>query len=562
MSSCIRKEDVLEYLSGNMPADKVNRIKVHLSECGKCRRFIEQEDQKREKTSGLFDKTRVDPLRTESLLPQSEQNFQTSHSQILESLTDGYTILEGLSRGGQAVVYKAVQKSTRRTVVVKVLPQESHASKRARYRFEHEIEMIARLQHPNIVTVFDSGITEGKYFYAMEYIEGLPLDDYIKKHGLSQKEIMVLFGQITSASAYAHRNGIIHRDLKPANIMIDQKGQPHILDFGLAKVVDSMQSSFEGSIMTSMEGELLGTLAFMSPEQTAGKTSMIDIRTDVYSIGVMLYHALTHVFPYPIHGALLEVLKNIQEIEPEKPSKIIDNINSDIEAITLKALSKEPERRYQSANELYEDIQSFLEDRPVSVKADNSLYVLRKLVKKHRRTSLIVVLLGVIVLGFSISSLYLYTNERTAVKGLEAARDELSLEMQKLVQYGTNRVFIDFLLAWQEGHIRRTVAFITDAKQRHAVEFLNENNVAADRISDYLDKTPKENIWFAYFVVAELYYKESDFSSAKEYYLKSSESFLSLPDKLQSTNDGFFRFIKSRLYEMTSESLPLVNTNE
>ena len=245
---------------------------------------------------------------------------------MVESLTDRYTLLQPLPRGGQAVVYKAVQKSTHRTVVLKVLPQGTHASKRARYRFEREIEVAASLQHPNIVTVFDSGITEGKYFYAMEYIEGLPLDDYIRSKELSQNDIMSLFEKVSSATAYAHRHGIIHRDLKPGNILVDPAGQPHILDFGLAKVVDSVQDSFEGSIMTSMDGELLGTLAFMSPEQTEGKSGGIDVRTDVYSIGIMLYQAFTKVFPYPISGSLLEVLQNIQEMEPEKPSKVIGGI--------------------------------------------------------------------------------------------------------------------------------------------------------------------------------------------------------------------------------------------
>ena len=500
------------------------------------------------------DKSPIDPLRTESFSPESVHHPHNSDLSVtLETLNDGYTVLEALPRGGQAVVYKAIQKSTRRTVVMKVLAQGADASKRARYRFEREIEMAASLRHPYIVTVFDSGITEGKYFYAMEYIEGLPLDDYIKSNECSQNEIMSLFEKVASATAYAHQHGFIHRDLKPGNILVDKEGHPHILDFGLAKAVDRKQDSFEGSIMTSMDGALLGTLAYMSPEQTAGKSDLVDIRTDVYSIGVMLYHALTKVFPYPIAGPLLEVVKDIQEVEPEKPSKIVSGLKSDIEAITLKALSKEPERRYQSASELSEDIRHFLEDRPISAKSDSSLYIIKKMLRKHRYAAMVLGLVVIIILGFSSTSTYLYMNERAAVKDLEVARDELSDEMQMLVKYGKNRVFTDFLKGWHEGQITRSASFITEVREKQAVQFLCNPDEFPEKFDSYLSSTYKNDLWFAFFIAAESHFKNMRFSEAEKYYHKSYQSFQELAPEEKNKADSYLRFIKARLYELTSK---------
>jgi serine/threonine protein kinase len=396
----------------------------------------------------------------------------------------------------------------------------------------------------------------------MELIEGLPLDAYIKTNKLSQNDIMELFHKIASATAYAHQNGIIHRDLKPGNILVDKEGQPHILDFGLSKVVDSEQDCFEGSIMASMDGALLGTLAFMSPEQTTGNSGAIDIRTDVYSIGVMLYQALTNIFPYPISGPLLEVVKNIQETEPEKPTKIACGIPSDVEAITLKTLSKEPERRYQSASELSEDIRCFLEDRPISAKSDSTLYVLHKMFKKHRYTGMIFGLLLIIILGFSFSSSYLYIKERTAAKDLEVARDELGKEMQNLVKYGTNRIFLDFLLGWHDDHITRSASFITETREKQAIEFLYDPTVLSKKIDTYLKNTPKDDLWFVYFITAESCLKNDDFAKAQEYYRKSVQSFQKLPDGAKSGAEYYFRFIKARLYDLTAGSFPITETEK
>jgi len=267
----------------------------------------------------------------------------------------------------------------------------------------------------------------------------------------------------------------------------------------------------------------------------------------------MLYQALTDIFPYPISGPLLEVLQNIQEMEPEKLSKVIGGIQSDIEAITLKALSKEPERRYQSANELSEDIRCFLDDRPIFAKSASSLYVLRKMLKKHRYASMVLGLLVIIILGFSMTSTYLYTKERKAVKDLNIARDELSEEMQGLVKYGKNRIFFDFLEGWHQGHITRSATFIKNEREKRAIEFLLDPTTPSEKVDPYLMNTPSGDRWFSFFVVAESYRKNNNFPQAKDYYLKSYQCFQELLPEKQSEADSFIRFIKARLYELTSE---------
>ncbi|MFH0981789.1 MAG: serine/threonine-protein kinase, partial [Planctomycetota bacterium] len=271
---------------------------------------------------------------------------------------EGYEILSEVHRGGQGVVYKAVQKATKRTVALKVLLEGPYASPRQRHRFEREIDLVASLQHPNIVTIYDSGVTrDGRHYFAMEYIRGLPLNAYLSDKNPSIDATLRLFRAICAAVNYAHQRGVIHRDLKPANIRVDSLGQPHILDFGLAKIGGADLSL--GAPMT-VTGEFMGTLAYASPEQAKGDPTLIDIRTDVYSLGVILYEMLTSKYPYPVVGQMVEVLRNIAEAEPSKPSTIRRQINDEVETIVLKCLQKERERRYQSAGELARDVEHFL----------------------------------------------------------------------------------------------------------------------------------------------------------------------------------------------------------
>ena len=292
----------------------------------------------------------------------------------------GYEILSVLGEAAQGRVWRARQLSTRRQVALKVPRTDLMRSRKAMARFTREIELAARLNHPNIARIYDSGLCEGSYYYAMELVDGVPLDVYVKQHTPSVRRAMELMLTVCEAIEHAHENGVIHRDLKPSNILVAKDGQPHVVDFGLAR-----NTLDEDSFRTlSTDGEVTGTPAYMSPEQAAGHQGQLDSRTDVYSLGVVLYELLTGAFPYDVDTSMLRTLQNIRESEPIEPSEFASHLDRDIQAITLKALAKDPADRYPSAAELASDIRNWLAGRPVQARSYGSINLLRKVLAKRR----------------------------------------------------------------------------------------------------------------------------------------------------------------------------------
>ncbi len=297
--------------------------------------------------------------------------------------------------------------------------------------FQREGQALARLKHPSIAAIYEAGRTDnGEHFFAMEMVRGRPLMEHVRQASLSIPERLQLFRTICDAINYAHQRGVMHRDLKPSNILINADGHPKILDFGLAKITESDLSV---TTLVTEVGQIQGTLPYMSPEQARGDADTIDVRTDVYSLGVIAYEMLTDSLPYDVNkGMLHEAVRVICEEEPKRPSTISRALRGDLETIVLKALEKEPNRRYQSAAALSNDFDRYLTNQPILARPPSAIYQLRKLVARHRAPFVFVGVLFVMLAGFSIWMSVLYSRAEALRVAAEKAQTEAHSRAEEL----------------------------------------------------------------------------------------------------------------------------------
>jgi len=339
------------------------------------------------------------PPPSKSHPPQDqESNLSADGPQI-----EGYEILGKLGEAGQGQVWRALQVSTSRQVALKVPRTRLISSEKILARFEREIEVAARLRHPNIARIHDSGIHHGMYYYAMDLVEGMHLDQYVKKHKLTIRQILELMRIICQAVQYTHQNGVIHRDLKPSNVVVTEDGEPFIVDFGLAK--NLLEDDL--NITVSGDGETCGTPAYMSPEQASGHTDKLDTRTDVYSLGVILFALLTGESPHDLSGTRYEVIRRISEERVRRPRKICPRIDKELELLLLKALDNDPDRRYVSAGGLAQDIENYLTGAPLIAGPPGAVYRLNKAIRRHKAlVAGILAVLMVSVIGTIVSVVF------------------------------------------------------------------------------------------------------------------------------------------------------------
>jgi WD40 repeat protein/serine/threonine protein kinase/tetratricopeptide (TPR) repeat protein len=325
---------------------------------------------------------------------------------------DSYRLLSVLGEGGMGVVYLAEQaEPLKRLVALKVI-KRGMDSREVIARFDSERQALALMTHPNIARVLDAGTTSaGLPFFVMEYVPGAPITDYCDEERLGARARLELFVEVCQAAQHAHLKGVIHRDIKPSNVLVaveDGKPRPKVIDFGVAKAVD--QERLTEKTLFTAQGMLVGTPGYMSPEQAEAAGQDIDTRTDVYSLGVLLYELMVGALPFDLprlrRGGYLEMQRIIREDEPLRPSTRVDTLGAeaadvaqrrgttpktlarqlrgDVDWITMKALEKDRARRYQSAADLARDVQRHLAGEPVSAGAPSAVYRLRKLARRHR----------------------------------------------------------------------------------------------------------------------------------------------------------------------------------
>ncbi len=291
-----------------------------------------------------------------------------------------YRLVRLLGEGGMGAVYEAEQDSPGRTVAVKVV-RPGLAVPALLERFRHESQILSRLHHAGIAQVYEAGLADnGQPFFAMEFIRGLPLNEYARARSLTLPARLELLARVCDAVQHAHERGVIHRDLKPANILVEEPGHPKVLDFGVARATDL----FSGAGLTRT-GQLLGTPNYMSPEQVSGKPTAIDHRADVYALGVILFELATHRLPFQLENRpLAEAARLILEEDAPRLGSLNPELRGDLETIAAKALAKDAARRYASAADLAADLRRFVAHEAILARPPSALYHLRQFSRRHK----------------------------------------------------------------------------------------------------------------------------------------------------------------------------------
>jgi serine/threonine protein kinase len=310
--------------------------------------------------------------------------------------------------------------------------------------------------------------------------------------------------------------------------------------------------------VATMTGQWAGTLSTMSPEQATGNPKKLDMRTDIYSLGVILYRMLTGSYPYDVTGSTVEVLMRIQEYEPVRPSKLERKLDSDLDAIVLTSLAKKPESRYQSAADLRGDLENWLAGLPIRVKSLSTAYLVRKIISRHRYTSAVVALLLLIILSFTYISLYLHVSAQEARQESQAIAEQWTESVSDHSVFAGSIAFTYFLELWQEGQTR-TAAWAAsnmpaNSKEKKAARFLLDPAPLRDKESGFRSSLLKNEDWFAEFIVGEQCRADGHPQDAIQAYHRSYQALKRTPPSSMSRSDQWLaRNVAARLYELAGD---------
>jgi TolB-like protein/Tfp pilus assembly protein PilF/predicted Ser/Thr protein kinase len=362
-------------------------------------------------------------------------------AEMLGELGD-YELLEEVGRGGQGVVFRARQRSLNRIVALKVIGLGQWATKAHLKRFRLEAEAAASLDHPCIVPIYEVGERDGQCFFSMKFIEGGQLDEVVKETPMSVRQAVELIAKVARTVHYAHEHSILHRDIKPGNILLDANGEPHLTDFGLARLVES-----ESTVTRTLE--VLGTPSYMAPEQGAGNNSNLTSATDVYGLGAVLYQLLTGHPPFA-GGTTYETIKLLLEAEPRPPRLWNAKVDRDLSTICLKCLEKDPQRRYSSALALAEDLERWLRLEPIKARRTGIIGRGKKWLQRNPTVAAVVTLslaliaaVGVIVwkselfrklptAGIAVLPFENLSNDREDASFADGMQDDLLTKLAKI----------------------------------------------------------------------------------------------------------------------------------
>ncbi len=354
-----------------------------------------------------------------------------------------FVIERELGRGGMGVVYLARQQRPARQVALKVARSLTLNPEMLR-RFGAEAEILGMLKHPGIAAVYGADTVDTAQgqlaYFALEYVEGVALDEYIRKFKPDMRSLVGLLTRICAAVGHAHQRGIVHRDLKPGNILVGSDGEPKVLDFGIARVLEDSDASVGRPTAVTMEGQIFGTLPYMSPEQVAGRIAEIDSRTDVYALGVIAYECITGALPYRADRSSLQAMSRaICEVDPQLLGTLQRSARGDLETIVAKAMSKEIAQRYRNASELADEMLRYLKEEPILGRPSTATYQMVKFVRRNRGLSAaLAAAVGVTLLGATSTALL-------AIRATDARNDAIAKEQDASLELAKYQAAYDFV---------------------------------------------------------------------------------------------------------------------